>query len=435
MRSKGCASRVFVRLRRLPLAFLIASLTGSCSAPRSVEIPGRNLLPVALPELTRVDEGVKEQIQQRYASLASKIASSSTGDSELATAYGQLGMVLQAAEYFDAAEPCYRNAQTLAPAELRWPYYLGHLHKSKGDTHAASATFERALQLRPDDVSTLIWLGRLYLDDGRTDAADPLFKRALAIAPQSVAVLAGLGRVSLDRRRYAEAARHFEDALAVDPEAASLHAPLAMAYRGLGEPDKAAPHLREWKNRDIAVPDPLQQELDLVLESGLSYELRGVRALESRDWKSAAEFFRKGLELTRENTPLRRSLGHKLGTALYLAGDLPGATAQFRQVIEASPASGIDESAAKAHYSLGVLVASSGRSNEAIEHLTRAVTFQPSYVEARLALADTLRHAGRPQPALAHYKEAAAVNPRSVQAQLGYALALTCDNIRMPGRG
>jgi tetratricopeptide (TPR) repeat protein len=424
MLNEGRAARVFVRWRRLPLAFLIASLAASCSAPRSVEMPGRNLLPVALPELTRVDAGVKEQIQQRYASLASKIASSSAGDPELATAYGQLGMVLQAAEYFDAAEPCYRNAQTLAPAELRWPYYLGHLHKSKGDTHAASAAFERALQLKPDDVSTLIWLGRLYLDDGRTDAAEPLFKRALAIAPQSVAVLAGLGRVSLDRRRYAEAARHFEDALAVDPEAASLHAPLAMAYRGLGEPDKAAPHLREWKNRDIAVPDPLQQELDLVLESGLSYELRGVRALESRDWKSAAEFFRKGLELTRENTPLRRSLGHKLGTALYLAGDLPGATAQFRQVIEASPASGIDESAAKAHYSLGVLVASSGRSNEAIEHLTRAVTFQPSYVEARLALADTLRHAGRPQPALAHYKEAAAVNPRSVQAQLGYALAL-----------
>ena len=273
-------------------------------------------------------------------------------------------------------------------------------------------------------MSTLIWLGRLYLDDGRTDAAAPLFTRASAMAPRSVAVLAGLGRVSLDRRDYAAAARHFEEALAVDPEAESLHAPLAMAYRGLGEPDKAAPHLRQWKNRDIPVPDPLQQELDLVLESGLSYELRGVRALEGRDWQSAAGFFRKGLDLTRENTPLRRSLQHKLGTALYMAGDVPGATEQFRQVIDASPAGGIDESAAKAHYSLGVLLASSGRANEAIEHLTSAITFQPSYVEARLALADTLRHTGRPQPALAHYKEAAALNPRSVQAQLGYALAL-----------
>jgi hypothetical protein len=29
-------------------------------------------------------------------------------------------------------------------------------------------------------------------------------------------------------------------------------------------------------NRDILVADPLRQELDLILESGLSYELRGV---------------------------------------------------------------------------------------------------------------------------------------------------------------
>jgi tetratricopeptide (TPR) repeat protein len=424
MRDDGREMRTFIRLRGLPLALLIAWLTASCSAPRSAAVPGRSLLPVSLPELTRVDAGVRQQVQQRYSVLTGRIASSTASDADLAVAYGELGMVLQAAEYLDAAEPCYRNAQALAPAELRWPYYLGHLYKTRGDTKASAAAFERALKLSPEDISTLIWLGRLYLDEGRTDAAEPLFTRGLAIAPRSVAVLDGLGRVSLDRRDYGGAARHFEQALAVDPEAQSLHAPLAMAYRGLGQPDKAAPHLRAWKNRDIPVPDPLQQELDLVLESGLSYELRGVRALEGHDWKSAVDFFRKGLELTRENTPLRRSLGHKLGTALYMAGDVPGATDQFRQVIDASPASGIDESAAKAHYSLGVLLASSGRSNEATEHLTRAVDFQPSYVEARLALADTLRHAGRPQPALTHYKEAAAVNPRSVPARLGYALAL-----------
>jgi tetratricopeptide (TPR) repeat protein len=424
MRNDTRAKRVFIGLRHVHLALPIAWLTIACSAPPSPATPGRALLAVSVPELTRVDAGVQEQVRQRYALLTERIASSRTSDTDLANAYGELGMVLQAAEYFEAAEPCYRNAQTLAPTEVRWPYYLGHLYKSKGDTHAAAAVFERVLQLRPEDVSTLIWLGRLYLDEGRTDAAQPLFARASAVAPGSVAVLAGLGRVSLDRRDYAGAARYFEEALAADPEAESLHAPLAMAYRGLGQPDKAAPHLRQWKNRDIPVPDPLQQELDLVLESGLSYELRGVRALESRDWKSAAAFFRKGLDLARENTPLRRSLGHKLGTALYMAGDVSGATDQFKRVIDASPASGIDESAAKAHYSLGVLLASSGRSNEALEHLTRAMDYQPTYVEARLALADTLRHVGRSQPALAHYKEAAALNPRSIQAQLGYALAL-----------
>src|SRR5438094_665557 len=100
-------------------------------------------------------------------------------------------------------------------------------------------------------------------------------------------------------------------------------------------------------NGDLFVPDPLQEELDLLLQSGLSYELRGVRALESRSWPEAAALFRKGLELTHENTPLGRSLRHKLGTALYLSGDVRGAQEQFEEVVGLAPASGLDESVAK----------------------------------------------------------------------------------------
>ncbi|PYR26714.1 MAG: hypothetical protein DMF98_08100, partial [Acidobacteria bacterium] len=50
---------------------------------------------------------------------------------DLGAAYGELGKLLMAATYFDAAEVCYLNAQTLAPIDMRWPYYLGHLDKAK----------------------------------------------------------------------------------------------------------------------------------------------------------------------------------------------------------------------------------------------------------------------------------------------------------------
>ena len=45
-------------------------------------------------------------------------------------------MVLQAAEYYEAAEPAYLNAQDLMPGDARWPYYLGHLYKSIGQTES-----------------------------------------------------------------------------------------------------------------------------------------------------------------------------------------------------------------------------------------------------------------------------------------------------------
>jgi tetratricopeptide (TPR) repeat protein len=188
--------------------------------------------------------------------------------------------------------------------------------------------------------------------------------------------------------------------------------------------DKAEPHLRQWRNSDILVPDPLKQELDLLLESGLSYELRGVRALEAKDFPTAAANFRRGMELSQDNTMLRRSLQHKLGTALFMTGDLRGARDQFEEVVRQSPASGIDESAAKAHFSLAVLMMSSGDRKAAIEHFSAALKYQPNYVEAHVGLADALSRSGRVAESLPHYREALAINPRAAQAWMGSAMAL-----------
>jgi tetratricopeptide (TPR) repeat protein len=402
------------------VALLVALTVTVCACSSGAR---RKTRPVALPELSRVDPSVQRQVREQYEALQ-RANTNATPDPELATAFGQYGMVLQAAEFFDAAEPALLNAEALAPAELRWPYYLANLYKSRGETDKAETSYKRALALRPDDLATLIWLGRLHLDQGRPDEAEPLFAKAHAIAPRIVAATAGLGSAALARRDYAGAVRNLEEALALDPEAESLHAPLAAAYRGLGQIEKAQPHLRQWRNADVLLPDPLQQEMDLLLESGLSYELRGVRAFEARDWKAAAEFFRRGMAIAHDDTPLARSLHHKLGTALYLMGDAAAAREQFEAVIARAPASGIDEATAKAHYSLALLMAQSGQDAPAIAHFASAVTYQPNYVEAHLAYGDALRRTGKANAALAQYEEAIQLNPRSVPARLGYAMTL-----------
>jgi tetratricopeptide (TPR) repeat protein len=286
------------------------------------------------------------------------------------------------------------------------------------------AAFHRVLELRPSDVPTLIWLGRMYLDQGQPEAAEPLFERARQMAPRVVAVLAGLGQAALARRDFAKAASTLEEALALDPSVTSIHSPLAMAYRGLGDTEKAEAHLRQWRNTDVLVPDPLRQELDLALQSGLSYELRGVRALEDRDFAAAAKFFKQGVDLTPGTTALGRSLRHKLGTALYMSGDVRGAVERFEETVRLAPSTGVDETAAKAHYSLGVLMASGGRGADAIAHLSAAVRFSPNYVEAYQALADAQRRSGRVEQSMSGYAEALRINPRAADARFGYGMAL-----------
>ena len=402
--------------RVLAAVCLAASIAG-CSSSR------RNLQPVALPDLSRLDASVQAQVRERYDRLTHAMDDRSTPVEALSAAYGEYGMVLQAAEYFDAAEPPYLDAQKLSPEDVRWPYYLANLYKSRGETDKAEAAFKRALELQPNDVATLIYLGRLNLDQGKTDEAEALFQRANSAAPGTVAVVAGLGRAAIAKRDYPAAVKYLEEALTIDPEAEGLHAPLAAAYRGLGDIEKAKPHIGQWKNRDLPVPDPRQDQLDILLESGLSYELRGVRAFEVRDWKAAEQFFRRGLALTSAGAPLRRSLQHKLGTALALQGKAAEAEKQFDAVIDAG-AQGIDEATAKAHYSLAVLMASDGRAKQALPHFEAAIRYQPNYTEAHVALADLLRRSRRPDAALEQYRATIALNPRNTLARLGYAMAL-----------
>ena len=379
---------------------------------------------MALPDLSRLDAAVQAQVRVRYDALAEVLDRPGSTDAERAAAYGSVAMVLDAAEYHDAAEPAYLNAQALDPGDAKWPYYLAHVYRSEGDTRRALAAFTRVLEIEPDDAAAHIWMGRMYLEEGDAARAEALFQRARAAAPRAVAVLAGLGQAALARRDYAGAVALLEEALALDPSAASIHAPLATAYRAIGRSDLAERHAGQWRNTEILVPDPRRQALDLTLESGLSYELRGVRALEQRDFRGAAEFFRKGAALESGRSGLGRSLRHKLGTALYLGGDVRGAVGQFEEVVRLSPAEPPDETAARAHYSLGVLMAAAGRDGEAISHLTAAVTYGPNYVEALRALGDALRRAGRVEASLAPYERVLALDAQAADARFGHAMAL-----------
>ena len=71
-----------------------------------------------------------------------------------------------------------------------------------------------------------------------------------------------------------------------------------------------------------------------------------------------------------------------------------------------------------------MLLAISGRTQEATERFSAAVRYQPDYVEARLRLAELLRQTGRPEAALSQYESVMSIDPRAAEAQFGYAMAL-----------
>ena len=361
--------------------------------------------PVVLPDLTQMAESVREQVRESYSALEAARQRPSTTRAETASTYGRLGGLFLAADYLDAAEACYLNARTLDPGEFRWPYFLGHVHRRRGQTAKAAALFDQALRIRPDDVPALVWLAEVRLNLGQADAADSLFARALTLQSDSAPALFGLGRTALARQDPSQAVAYLEKALAVDRQASAIHYVLATAYRAIGDSSKADMHLRQRGDTPPVMPDPLMQEIAGVLESAIRFDSLARQALALGDWATATRFARRGLDVVGTNSTLEASLHHRLGTALAQMGDGRGAYQEFERSVQAVP------DFAPGLYSLGVMLLSVGAFEDAVEPLSAAVKARPTYVEAWLGLADSLQQSGRIAEARARFVEAIRLNP------------------------
>jgi tetratricopeptide (TPR) repeat protein len=404
---RGCEGAKVRGCEGLFLMFVV--LLSACSQPR--EAP--SLRSVALPDISSAAEPVQKQIRDRYQSLQAALDRKDQ-PGELATAFGEMGKLFIAAEYYDAAEASLRNAQQLAPDDMRWPYFLGHVYRYRSEPSKAAPFFEQALAHAPNDVPSLVWLAKMNLAQNRPDAAEAPLRKAQSLDSSNGAVLYDLGRVALAKQDYSEAVKYLESALTIDPQATRLHYPLALAYRGLGDRSKAEEHLRLRGEVEPLPIDPLLGEISGLLRNAAAYEARGSQALGARQWPEAVANLKKAVELAPDNAFTRLNLG----TALYMQGDADAALEQYRKAVSLSPA------LARAHFAIGVLMEARGQDDEAIKAFDAAVASDPSYAEPRFSLANALRRTGRVQESLSQYSEVLRLDPSVSQASFGYAMGL-----------
>ena len=390
---------------------VVAAPRAAASSPAGPAQPA--LLPVVLPDLGRVHASVRAQLRESYAEVTA------AGSRRSGEAWGELGRLLMAGEYLDESERCFRNAHVLAPDDFRWPYYLGHVFRSTGRLTEAVEYFERALRLRPDDLAALTWLGQVHVDAGRPEAAEPHLARTRVLHPDTPAVLFQLGRAAAARRDYATAVARFEDALRLEPAATAIHYPLAMAYRGLGDLEKALVHLdrsgdRAGDGAGVTLADPLMAEVNTALRSPQVHWDLGLVAGARDDWPEAVRQFREAARLAPELPVVRLNLG----LALNRAGEARAALDQLGEAVR------LDPRLAAAHFAMGTLYERSGRDEEAVERYTLAAAQDPNHAEAHLRLADTLRRTDRLEASLAPYRRAIELEPGWREARFGEAMAL-----------
>jgi tetratricopeptide (TPR) repeat protein len=371
------------------------------------------LAPVQLPDLSGAAIQVQQSIRDRYSKMEQRTQSGSSA-AERADAYGELGMVLLGAQYFDAAEAALADTRALSPADVRWTYYLAHVDRFRHDVGGAATLFRDALKLQPNNVAALVWLGEMELSQGHADPARQAFERAAALDPQSAAARYGLGRVALGQRDFTRAVEHLEAAARLAPDARRIEYPLGQAYQGLGDAGQAQAHFARRGEGEPLPPDPLMAQVAALIDTASSHERRGAAALEQRQWSTAIGELRQAVALAPDHADARVNLG----TALYMNGDVDAAIEQFQTAVRQDP------SLARAHYTLGVVLGARGRDREAIDELNTAVSADAPSTQWRLELANALRRAGRAADSLPHYRAVLDATPDESSARFGYAMAL-----------
>jgi len=369
---------------------------------------------IPYPALDRAEARVRELLLETRRDLETELASPTPAGPERGDAYGRAGMTFHAYGQRETAEACYRNAEQLAPDDFRWPYYLGHLYRVAGEPDRAIESFRRAVAIRPGDVPAHVHLAEAELRQDRPELAEPLFRRALALDPSCAPAHVGLGKIASSRRDPGAAVAHFESALRIDPRATEIHYLLGLAYRSLGQIDKASESVAKRGTGRATVADPLMQQVE-SLAVGWRIDLnRGIALFRSARYAEALAAFRSAAA----DAPHEPIVRVNLGSTLTQLGDLGAAAEQYREALELDPAN------AMAHFDLGTILARTGDDDAAIEHYRAALEAHPDYLSAHLNLGNALRRAGRFEEARAHYRRVVEGDPANAAARMAEALAL-----------
>ncbi|HET8782728.1 MAG TPA: tetratricopeptide repeat protein [Pyrinomonadaceae bacterium] len=364
--------------------------------------------PVNWPDLSKLEEGVREQLTSEQNALTAVIKNPAASLATLSEAYGKLGQIYHAYALTAAARVCYLKAIQIEPKQFRWIYLLAKLDHQEGRFQEALDSYGFALASKPDYVPLLINQGNLFLELNRLDDATVAFNKALTLDKNNAAALYGQGQVALSLRNYADAARYFEQTLAEVPGANRVHYSLAMAYRGLKNAEKAKAHLAQQGTVGVRVSDPLFDGLQDLITGERVYLSRGKVAFEAQRYAEAVNEFRKAVAAKPNSVTARINLG----AALTQTGDAKGAAEQFEEALR------IDPGKANAHYNLAVILAGQNKHDQAITHLRLALSAEPNDVNARLLLAQQLKKSGNLDEALAEYSRVVQADPANESALL-----------------
>jgi tetratricopeptide (TPR) repeat protein len=183
--------------------------------------------------------------------------------------------------------------------------------------------------------------------------------------------------------------------------------------------------LLTWTVADLSARWPLRRPLVGVLCAAIIVALTFSARTQAAFWKNSETLWAQALSRTSDNLMAELNLGE----ALYTSGRAEEAVVHLERALQ------IDSNQAWVYSSLGAALLEIGRVRESLTTLEKAIELNPKSNDAHYNLANTFLQMGRGNDAVAHYERALELAPDDIETMnnLAWTLATSPDALVRDG--
>jgi serine/threonine-protein kinase len=285
-------------------------------------------------------------------------------DPHQAPVHISLGIIYHGTGKIDRAIEEFERAIELQPLNSDAHKWLGRCYTTRGEMERAVGYFEKAIEIRPGYWDNYNKLGFCYYIFGRYDDAAEEFRRVIRIQPDNYQGYDNLGGVYLFLGRYEDAAAMHRRAIEIYPNGVS-YTNLGTAYFYLGRYEQSIAAY----NAAVEL-DPRDEVLFRNL--GDAYLRVGKK-------QEAEAQFERAMKLLNEHLSVNPEDARMLADLAICQAKLDIKEEALENVERATA---LEPRNTTLMYEQAVVYALTGRAEEAIEHLSRALAYGYSRAEA-----------------------------------------------------
>lgn len=340
-----------------------------------------------------------------------------------ATIAMELGKALAAEGQDEQAIPVFQHVLELEPESTAAMYQLALALQRSDKVQEAILLLKKVVAAEPNNAEAMTNLGMALCQAQLAKEAVPVLQRSIALAPESVTAHQDLAAAYVQLSQFEDAVRELRGALKLAPDLPQLHYNLGVALKMQDDTAGALPELETAERLDPSAPEaPYLLGIiymqtgrydDAAREMNISLKLRP----ENGDgWATLGSVYDKLNKLPEATSALREAIRQlpgqpdphlTLATVLVKQNQPAEAAAERRKAADLMRTN-MNHQRAEVATNAGNSLLRSGDVDGSIVQFRDALSYDASYAEAHLGLANALDRQGKTAEAAAERQKAEA---------------------------